>query len=176
MDLFIKPEKFINSLKYIRENHKIADFGCGSGFFTIALAKKAKNGKVFAIDILKEPLINLKKRAEILGIFNISYILSDLENIGGSMLEENSVDIVFVANILFQVEKKEVLIHEAYRILKKGGYIIILEYNKNFKNFGPPENLRLEKKDIIKLCNKIGFKLIEEKVPSESHFSLIFQK
>ena len=42
-----------------------ADFGCGSGGWAIPLAKKLEEGKVYAIDILEEPLSALRARAKL---------------------------------------------------------------------------------------------------------------
>ncbi len=177
MDLFIKPDKFIKNLAYIKPSFNVADFGCGSGYFTLEIAKKiGQISKVYAIDILKEPLINLKRKAEMLGIFNIKFVLSDLEKIGGSLLDNESVNCVFVANILFQVKHKNNLINEAIRIIQKNGYLILLEYENSFAQFGPPKTQRIPKKLLLELLNDSGMKLIEDFKPSESHYCLVYEK
>lgn len=178
MDLFIKPNKFIKNLPYIKPANNVADFGCGSGYFTLEIAKKVgESGKVCAIDILKEPLISLKKKAELFGLFNIKYILSDLERIGGSLLNDESVNAVFIANILFQVKNRNNLIYEALRITKKGGYLILLEYADSFQQFGPPQSLRIPKSEIYKLCSKYDILTkVADYNPSESHYCLVYEK
>jgi ubiquinone/menaquinone biosynthesis C-methylase UbiE len=62
MEEFLNPEKILEKLNL---NKKIvaADFGCGSGGWTIPLAKKVK--WVFAIDIQEEPLSALRSRMKL---------------------------------------------------------------------------------------------------------------
>lgn len=177
MDLFIKPDKFIKTLSYIKPSNNVADFGCGSGYFTLEIAKKIGSfAKIYAIDILKEPLIQLKAKAELLGLFNIKYILSDLEKIGGSLLDNEVVDVVFIANILFQVSQKETLIKEASRILKNNGYLILLEYEYSFSKLGPPKSQRLPREKLLNMCLQLDAKMVENFNPSKSHYCLVFEK
>lgn len=177
MDLFIRPEKFIKELPYIKSNQNVADFGCGSGYFTLEIAKKiTAQTKVYAIDVLKEPLLNLKSKSELLGVFNIKYVISDLEKIGGSLLENESVSVVFIANILFQIKNQEILIQEATRILKTGGHIVILEYEDNFQQFGPPKNLRIAKEKLKEILENMKLEPTQDFKPSESHYCLVYKK
>ena len=86
---------------------QVADFGCGSGHFTILFSKKVgKDGKVSALDIQEAPLDAVRERAKSEGLTNIETIRGNLEVLGGSSLHENSQDLVWMANMLFQNQKK----------------------------------------------------------------------
>jgi len=56
------PEEFLNPKSIIKEHLTIkpgmvaVDFGCGSGGWTIPLAELLEHGRVYAVDILEEPL------------------------------------------------------------------------------------------------------------------------
>ncbi len=60
---FHKPEKIFSP--YLKEGMTAVDIGCGMGFFSIAMAKMVgENGRVISIDVQKEMLNILRKRAE----------------------------------------------------------------------------------------------------------------
>ena len=94
-----------------------ADFGSGSGGWVLPLAKILEDGKVYAIDILEEPLSALRSRAKTLKIENIETIKSDVEKT--SKLSSGSCDLVLLTNLFFQVEKKEEVLEEAKKVLKE---------------------------------------------------------
>ncbi len=56
------PERILRD--YIQEGMTVADIGCGMGYFTIPMAKMAGiNGRIIAVDLQKEMLNGLDKRA-----------------------------------------------------------------------------------------------------------------
>ncbi len=129
----------------ISEGMRIADFGCGSGMFTIALAKKTgKDGRVLALDVQEPPLETVREKAKSEGLANIDTIRSNLEVVGGSSIPNGSQDMVLMANILFQSTKKAEILKEAHRVLKEGGILVMIEWKKGAGGFGPPEALRTE--------------------------------
>ncbi len=110
---FLNIEKIVDQLD-IKPNMAIADFGAGHGFFSVAFAKKVgPSGQVFAIDILPQTLEAIRSKAKLEGLFNIKIIRGDLEKPNGSTIEDANCDMVFVANVLFQVPDKLGLINEA---------------------------------------------------------------
>ena len=53
---FLKPKIVLESWD-VRPGEKIADFGCGAGFFSVALAQCAgPQGTVYALDVRQEAL------------------------------------------------------------------------------------------------------------------------
>ena len=106
MEGFLKPEEILKNLD-LKEEMTAADFGSGSGGWVIPLAKILKEGKVYAIDILEEPLSALKGKAGISNISNIITIRADLERDNGSTLKDDSLDLVLITNLLFQAEEKD---------------------------------------------------------------------
>ena len=71
---FLDPQKVLDQLD-LAPNMIAADFGSGSGGWAIPLAEKLTEGKVFAIDILKEPLSALEGKMRSKRILNIQTIL-----------------------------------------------------------------------------------------------------
>jgi len=68
--MFLKPKAIIQELSsnfFIKNGDKIAEFGCGSGYFTSLLAEKVgPEGRIFAIDILEDAINETKELIELL--------------------------------------------------------------------------------------------------------------
>jgi len=73
MQEFLNPVSVLNNLE-LQEDMVAVDLGAGSGGWVIPLAKRLKYGRVYAVDILEEPLSALKGRANIERLMNISTI------------------------------------------------------------------------------------------------------
>lgn len=162
----------------IQDRMVIADFGCGtSGYFVFPMAKQiGKNGTVYAVDILKMALENIKKKARHENLLSIKAIWSDLEVFGATKIESNSLDVGCLINTLYLSAKKEAIIREVTRTIKKDGKMVIIEWKNTSIPFGPQIEDRISKEDLVKLANKNSFDLSEEFSPGEYHYGLIFTK
>ena len=170
---FLQPEEFIRQLN-LSSNLVAADFGCGVGGFSIPLAKDLKDGVVYALDIQKDNLSVLERNAKLEGLQNIKTKFCDLEEPNGSGLPEGSIDLVMLANALFQIHDKEAVLREASRVLKKEGKLIIIDWKIN-SPFGP-ESGRISEKEIERMAKQFSFKKEKEIEAGTYHFALIFQK
>ena len=170
---FIKPEEVLSRVE-IQADAVVADFGCGAGGFTLPLASHAKNGLVYALDI-QEPVLNsLKGLANTQKIHNIKFIKCNLERYKGSTLPDESADLVVIANVLVQAESKNAVISEAKRVLKGGGQMLIVDWQKNgsqqlIKNPPSPEEIK-------RLASGLKFSLEKEFKAGNYHFALVFKK
>ena len=172
---FLNPEKALEEFG-IKEGMKIADFGCGAGYFAILTAKAVgETGIIYAVDVLKTALESVRSTAKAEGLLNIKTVWANLEIKGGSSLEDESVDIVLLANILFQSTKKAAIIKEARRVVKKGGKMIVIDWKKD-QPMGPPQDL-IVSEDLIKdLAEKEGFRLERKFSAGDRHWGIIFVK
>jgi len=108
----------------VRAGMAVLDFGCGSGTYTIPAAKLVgEEGRVYALDIDKRALDRMEEKARKEGLKNIVRIDSS----GGEeiRLEDETVDLVLLIDVLHEVGNREALLEEVYRILKRGGTVCI---------------------------------------------------
>ena len=174
MDSFLDPSKILERLD-LKENMLAVDFGCGSGGWAIPLARELKEGKVFAIDILEEPLSALKGKAKLEKASNIKTIRADVEDKNGlKMLGGDSIDLVLVTNLLFQVRDRKRVIAEAKRILKTGGKVLIIDWKKGTP-MGPKEGT-IPVEEAKRMVEETGLRLEEEFAAGAYHYGLIFIK
>lgn len=109
-------------LKFIDFREKaVLDVGAGTGRFTIPLSKIAK--KICAIEPEREMIKSLKEKIREYKIKNIEIKKAIAENIP---YPDNSFDIVIYAWILSYINLKKSF-KEVKRVLKKDGYLIIID-------------------------------------------------
>ncbi len=173
MESFLNPEEVLNKLE-LHSNMIAADFGCGSGGFTITLAKKLDKGIVYGLDVQEPPLSALKARSISENINNIKVIRCNLEKEKGTTLLNSSLDLVLIVNTLFQSEDKTAIISEAERVLKPRAKLLIIDWMEEVKQ--GPQNKKVSVSEIKKIAEKQGFKLEKELKAGKYHFCLIFKK
>jgi ubiquinone/menaquinone biosynthesis C-methylase UbiE len=173
MDSFINPEEILDQLQ-LQPDMVATEFGCGSGGFLIPLAKRLEDGLVYGIDILEAPLSALKSRSILENVINIRLIRSDLERPRGSTLTDFSVDLVFIPNVLFQIENKHGIINEAHRILKTNGRLVIIDWLPQAAH--GPETGRVAPKEVKEITKENKFQLEKESQIGKYHYLLVFKK
>lgn len=164
MSDFLNPLKVIEEIS-LKEEMDIVDFGCGSGGWVIPLAKKIKNAKIYAVDILEAALSALKSNAEMEKVYNIRTIRCDIER--GTELKEDSMDLVIASNLFFQVEDKTAVIREAKRLLRKNGEIIVVDW---LVEDDDAETI------LHKLIQENGFNFLKKIDAGERHFANLYEK
>ena len=100
----------------------IADLGAGEGTFSQLLARRAK--KVIAIDNAEKMVEYGSALARKHGVKNLEYRLGDIENIP---IKNDTVDLAFFSQALHHATHPERAVAEAFRIVKPGGRIVILD-------------------------------------------------
>lgn len=172
----MNPEAIVESFG-LQEGMKIADFGSGSGYFAILMAKKVgESGVVTALDIMENALETVRAKASVNNLNNLETTRADLEVLGGSGLADNSQDIVLLANILFQSNKRAEITQEAKRILALGGLLIFIDWRKGSGGVGPPENSRVDAQEIKSILENQGLGFVREIDAGTFHFGMIYKK
>ncbi len=170
MPEFLNPNEVLKKLK-LRENLIAADFGCGSGGWAIPLSKKLTEGKVYAIDILEEPLSALKSKINLKKIFNLETVKSDVEKT--SKLLSESCDLILMSNLLFEVVDIKKVLEEGKRVLRKGGKILVIDWKED-SPFGPEK--KVTSQEVKKIAQEINLKLEKEFAAGIYHYGLILVK
>lgn len=173
MDTFLDPEEVLSQLD-LKVDMVAAEFGCGSGGFTIPLAKRLNEGLVYALDIQGAPLSALKSRSLLENVTNIRIIRCDLEKPRGSTIIDSSLDLVFIPNVLFQAGNKNAIISEAKRVLKNGGKLIVIDWLLKATQ-GLVEG-RVSPTEVRKIAQNLGFKIEKEFEAGRYHYGLVFTK
>lgn len=125
-------QKILNSVE-IRDGDNIADIGCGTGVFLKIAKQKYPNAHIIGLDPDEKALSIAKSRLEKAGI-KVALQKAFAETIP---LEAESVNICFTTLALHHMPDriKKKAIEEMYRILKKGGKIVVTDFGKSDSAF-----------------------------------------
>lgn len=175
---YLLDPEFILSKAQIKEGDKVADLGCGaSGHFVFPSSRMVGGGgKVYAVDVLKHTLEVIKKRAEKENFSNVEEVWTDLEVFKGAGIESESVDVALLINTLFQSSKRAAILREAVRLLKKGGNLLVVEWENSDSPLGPPPEARIKKDSLKATAQKLGLKAEEEFNAGNYHYGILFIK
>jgi ubiquinone/menaquinone biosynthesis C-methylase UbiE len=173
---FANPESNVAALG-LHEGMVVADLGSGTGAYTLLLAERVgETGHVYAVEVQKEFLSNIKNDAARRGLKNIEVIWGDIERKGGTKIKDSIADVVVVSNVLFQAEDKKGLIQEAKRILKQGGRILLVDWTSSFKGMGPTQEMIVDAATARHLFESEGFALTKEIPAGDHHYGFIMVK
>lgn len=173
---FVDPAEVLLHLP-IELNQTVVDFGCGAGYFSLEFAKRVGGeGKVIALDILPSALEAVLSRGKTIGLTNIVTERVNLEKIGGSHLLAESVDWVVIKDMLFQNTNKQVILEEALRVLRPGGFLFVMEWKPETTSVGPRHELRIAEEGLQKLLETVGFS-VESTIPVGAfHYAFLCRK
>lgn len=173
---FVDPESLLRQVAIV-PGATVADFGCGSGYFSIAFGRAAgKEGRVIALDVLPSALEAVASRAKISGVSQVTTKRVNLEKENGSGLDAESVDWVILKDILFQNKRKDMILREAYRVLRSGGSLVLMEWKDEDASVGPEAHLRISREELIGLVEKAGFSVQKELQVGDFHYAFLLGK
>ena len=132
------PPGFIQNRLNIEKSDVLVEIGAGTAFFSIAFLEQFNPSIIYASDI-SDAMVNWMKEN----------VLPDYPNIIPVKNQENSVplddhiaDLVFMIALHHELDNPSLMLDEAYRLLKPGGKILIIDWKKEDMPEGPPATIR----------------------------------
>ena len=172
---FAHPTRNVAALG-IQGGMRVADFGAGSGAYTLAVAARLEgSGKVYAIDVQRDLLRRVSNEAMRRGYKNVEVLWADLEVPRASKLADASIDLVLVSNLLFQVPDKIPVLREARRIVKPAGHVAVIDWSDSFGGMGPLKEDVVKKESSIEFAKKAGLEVSREFPAGAHHYGLILR-
>ncbi len=104
----------------------IADLGAGEGLVSQLLARRAR--QVWCIDNSAKMVEVGTELARKNGLANLTYKQGDIEDVP---LPDKSVDLAILSQALHHAQHPQAAVNEAFRILKPGGQLLILDLNEH---------------------------------------------
>lgn len=167
----LKPLNLLRDVAGITKGYICIDFGSGTGTFALPMAELVGDeGTVYSIDnsVTMLSYIRAKNPPP-----NLILINSDVDKTG---LNDRIADICLLAFILHEVKKPDYLVAEAFRLLKPGGRIIIVEWKADLDSPGPPRRRRISSKQIKQLFGQFGLAMISYIEWTNNHYVIIGMK
>jgi predicted methyltransferase len=122
-DEWQRPAEVMDALG-AKPGHRVADIGCGFGYFTFRLAARVgAEGKVYAVDIDEEAVEKVRRRKE-------SEKLAQVEPILGKSDDPrlpNDLDAVLIVDTYHEFREYDRMMQAVFRALKPGGRLVIID-------------------------------------------------
>ena len=158
----------------VKPGQTVLDFGCGSGVYTIPLARTVGHqGEVYALDKDRHALDGLMQRAGSAGLANIRR----LDTAGGTQIAvaSDSVDVVLLFDVFHcyyfsSMDERQDLLSEISRVLKPGGLLSV--YPKHMETEARAE---IEKSGFI-IQNAFSITLVHDRTDTVEGQIINFQK
>jgi ubiquinone/menaquinone biosynthesis C-methylase UbiE len=170
-DSWQKPREVVEALN-IKEGESIADIGAGSGYFALRFAHHVgATGHVYAVDVEPAMILHLNHRIRETGAWNVRTVLADPDD---PLLAPASLDRVFICDTWHHIENQDLYLERLKALLKPGGQIVMIDFQKRDLPVGPPVSMKIAREDLIRQMNAAGFRLEAEHSFLPYQYFLVF--
>ncbi|MBX3234248.1 MAG: class I SAM-dependent methyltransferase [Labilithrix sp.] len=120
-----RPEHVLDVLR-VREGQTVADVGCGSGYFTVHLAKRVgARGRVYATDLQQEMLDLLAKKVAAASLGNVTPIRATADD---AKLPPRALDLILLVDVYHELPNPPATLAQFKSALAPGGVLALVEY------------------------------------------------
>jgi arsenite methyltransferase len=142
-----QPQKVVAALK-IHPGATVVDLGSGGGYFTFRLAAAVgPSGKVYAVDVDRDMVDLIARKAKEQGFGNVAPILAQPND---PMLPETGVDLIFTSNTYHHIANRIAYLGNLRRYLRPGGTVAIIDFDRRawleglLRHYTPGEFIKRE--------------------------------
>ncbi len=166
------PPDFVWNILNMRKADTVVEIGAGTAFFSIAFGRQAESSRIYACDI-SETMISWIKEHIVPRFPRIIPVKTEEHSIP---LEDAIADLVFMICLHHELDSPVLTLKEAYRVLKPGGKIFIVDWKKENMTEGPPLQIRFFPEQVKKQMMNCGFKSLKIFNELSKHFLLTGEK
>src|SRR6185437_3278425 len=164
----------------LRPGMDAVDLCSGAGWFTLQIAKIARN--VTAIDIDPHLLEVTRRRLAGGGVKNFQLVEADAYELAKRVTEH--ADFVFMANVFHGVPDRTRLAAVVRRVLRPGGYFAVINWQQRPREEtvilgeprGPKTELRISPETTIQAAEAGGLKLAQLVDLPPYHYGVVLQR
>jgi ubiquinone/menaquinone biosynthesis C-methylase UbiE len=170
-DAYQKPAEVVQALA-LRPGETVADIGSGSGYFSLRFAQAVGDaGRVYAVDIDPEMVRYLNRRLRDARVRNVQTVLADPHD---PLLPDASVDRFVVVDTWHHIEKRPAYLALMKRMLKPGGQVVMIDYQKRDLPVGPPLDMKIAREDLVAEMAAAGYTLAKEHTFLPYQYFMVF--
>jgi predicted methyltransferase len=153
-DAWQRPDQIMDALQ-IGENSVVADLGAGGGWFTVRLARRVTNGRVYAEDIQPQMIQAIERRVERERLRNVKTVLGTPTD---PKIPE-PLDAVLIVDTYHEMDQPVTLLKNIAKSLKPTGLIGIVNYKTDGGGPGPAMDERVDPEQVIRDATAAGLEL-----------------
>lgn len=140
---FLNEADEVARLLELKPGMTIGDIGAGSGYYTIRVSRfVGPKGSVIAQDVMRDYLIELRRRTEELGLTNVIFAVGEPHD---PRLPSSSLDAAILGHMYHEIAQPYAFLYNLAPALKPGARIGIVDFERPTSKHGTPiELLRCE--------------------------------
>jgi ubiquinone/menaquinone biosynthesis C-methylase UbiE len=118
-------------------------------------------------------LAEVELRSKAAGIKNIKTVKTAELDL---MIPDESVSFGLMVNVIHEIVDKNQFLEESSRIIKPGGKLAIIDWEKGETEMGPPVDHRIGSEELTAMLKEIDFECQETMIFTENFYGLVFSK
>jgi SAM-dependent methyltransferase len=159
---FQKPEQVVEAFE-LKPGMKVADVGCGSGYFTVKIAGEiGPEGKVWAIDAWQDMLDYLDRRVQIEGFTNVELVKVERDD---PQIPKGEADLILMVDVYHYIKERVAYGEKLREGLAPGGRLIVVDYipkTLEERPWGPPPSQNMSEEELTSDLEKAGFRKVKQ--------------
>jgi SAM-dependent methyltransferase len=154
-------------MKYLKQDDRILDIGCGSG--TLSFFFAAMGNRVCGIDVSKRAIESCTRSSRFLKLNKTSFKIMDFPNV----IPSETYDFVILCEVLEHLKEDSKALEKIFDLLKPGGIAVISTPSKNAPLFRMGRVQEFDKRvghlrrydlsELISISKRAGFIVLEAK-------------
>ncbi|QXE01539.1 class I SAM-dependent methyltransferase [Terribacillus sp. DMT04] len=166
------PAEEMFELLSMKEGDNVLDLGAGTGYVSLAIAKRVNT--VHAFDMDQDILAYLDTQAKERGISNINTVEGDFRKIP---LDDKLINITIASISLHEVQPLSTALKEINRVLDDKGLLLCIDFEETASTSGR----RVSSKDMAAEMQNAGFTIVDTifpttKIMNQSIYMILAQK
>ncbi len=163
----LPPEKILLDFQIARSD-VVLDLGAGTGYFTFPASRMTEK-EVFALDVEPRMLELLEEKIRQTEATNVRLLQGEIENIP---LKGQTVDKIIASFVLHETDDLVKTMEEIRRVLRPGGRILVVEWEKKQMEEGPPFEERIAVEELEKAMRNVGLEIEKRSHENGKHYLL----
>ncbi len=153
--------------------HVIVEIGSGTGLFAARFARMAPGAVVYAVDT--EPLMIewMEANRPEVAAARVRPLLAEETHIP---LDDGIADLVTMINLHHELAEPDATYAEAFRLLREGGQVLVVDWSPGESEHGPPAAVRVSAETLADFLTRAGFSEVRRHATLPSHSMLTAQK
>ena len=169
-DAWQKPEEILDAL-HLKRTSSVADIGAGTGYFSVRIAKRIPEGKIFAADVEPDMVRYLGERVQREHLANVVPVQASAD---APNLPE-AVDVVLIVNTYHHIGNRTQYFAKLKSSLRPTGRVAIVDFKADSPS-GPPAQHRISPERVTEELNAAGYSLVETLQFLPRQYYLVFRK
>jgi ubiquinone/menaquinone biosynthesis C-methylase UbiE len=169
----LKINEIVSSLR-LKAGEVVADFGAGTGVFSVPMAKAvASNGKVYAVEIDKGYFPIIDEKAKEAKLSNVNTVLGEFND---PRLPAKDVDLAFMHDVLHHVEDRAGYLKNAGGYVKRTGRFVVIDFKAEQSPHKDQPNLIVSEEQVTGWMKAAGFNTVQKVDLFPDKYFLIFSR